>query len=68
MVILLVLVNAIVVLLLAATYGVPNVLACTETEVPATAVEVTSNRMQGHIVERYALGCTRYFHEGRFGD
>jgi hypothetical protein len=59
---------AFAVLTLAASYGVPNVVACVEARAPATVVEVESGRVQGQIVEREAFGCTWYFHTSKFAD
>jgi hypothetical protein len=55
---------------LAVAYGIPQVVSCLDGEgytpgSPATNVEVSFNRRGGVIVERHALACTWYFHEGR---
>jgi hypothetical protein len=53
-------------LLVIRTTGMPNVVACLETENPAMSVEVRSNRA-GAIVERDVLGCSVYWYAGRGG-
>ena len=54
-------------LLVVNAVGMPNVVACLETENPAMSAEVRSNRA-GAIVERNVLGCSVYWYSGRGGD
>ena len=60
--------------ILAVAYGTPLVVSCIDDGPgddpvyagwrPAVDLEISSNRAHGQIVERHALGCTWYFHDG----
>jgi hypothetical protein len=59
---------ALVLLFFALTVELPEVVSCIQEEnpatrvTPATRVEVTSARKEGHIVKRKFLGCTFFYH------